>query len=276
MTFDSDIKEYVEKTTPCLHILSICNDDSCHVQYTTSLMGTLSICKQYGVNVSVIFHNTDSCVPRARNNLIAKSMSNPNITHMMLIDTNIQWNPYDVLKMLLNNKMIVGGICPNTHYAWEKIIQTESMENVCKQLREKNPHIIPPNIPNDEIIQNRIMNYSVAIRDGPLTVEDNVTDVDQFGLGFVLIHRRVIETLQQAFPSTFYRDSTAFLKTDEEKKHAYALFEQVVENGEFLTQDEVFCRRWKNVGGAIYANITLQLNRIGSHKFNGQFLRSII
>ena len=86
--------------------------------------------------------------------------------------------------------------------------------------------------------------------------------------------REVQAELANAEPEEALR--RAFLKTDEEKKHAYALFEQVVENGEFLTQDEVFCRRWKNVGGAIYANITLQLNRIGSHKFNGQFLRSII
>lgn len=61
-------------------------------------------------------------VSRARNNLIGTAMLDQSITHFIFIDGDIVWNPLDVVKLVLSNELVIGGIYPKKNYKFNKII----------------------------------------------------------------------------------------------------------------------------------------------------------
>ena len=85
------------------------------IQYQ-SLMRTMEFFRKLGIVLKVEFCKNDSLVSRARNNLIARAMSDKTATHFMFIDNDITWEPNDILKLLLSEKELVGGIYVDVPY----------------------------------------------------------------------------------------------------------------------------------------------------------------
>ena len=90
-----------------------------------------------------------------------------------------------------------------------------------------------------------------------------------------MIKRNVIEKMQKGFPYTKYVDDVNFLNGDE-NINAYALFDCGVENNHYYSEDWLFCERWTNMNGSIWANISINLNQIAPHNYQGSFYNSII
>lgn len=271
--FTAKLIEYIERRKPHIGILTPCYNSMCYTHYVSALLQTTQLCKQYGIQTTIEFCNTDSLIPRARNNMLAKSMSDRTITHFLFIDADIQWSPPDVLRLLLDDEMIIGGIYPKKQYAWKKMENTPNLYEHCIAKQQSHPNLQASPY---EWFQNHLLEYNFHSTESTLTIEHNKMEVAHLPTGFMMIQRPVIETLQQAFPSTLYQDDMGYLHTEEEKKNAYALFDCSVENGQYMSEDWLFCERWRQLGGKIYANITIQLNHIGVHTFQGNFLRSII
>ena len=91
----------------------------------------------------------------------------------------------------------------------------------------------------------------------------------------MMIQRKVIEKMSQAFPSTKYTDDVGYLRGDE-NNFAYALFDCGVENGHYLSEDWMFCNRWSNMGGQIYAEVSICLTHIGPEHYKGCYMASLI
>jgi len=41
--------------------------------------------------------------------------------------------------------------------------------------------------------------------------------------------------------------------------------------GEYLSEDDAFCRRWLDLGGGIRLDLKSELTHYGSHPFRGRF-----
>ena len=82
----------------------------------TCLMNTIELFRTVGFSLQVEFCKGDSLIPRARNNLVARAMNDPNMTHVMFIDNDITWNPVDLFKLILADKHLIGGIYPLKNY----------------------------------------------------------------------------------------------------------------------------------------------------------------
>ena len=89
-----------------------------------------------------------------------------------------------------------------------------------------------------------------------LSVVQNIAEVHHIPCGFMMIRREALETMQKAFPSTKYTDDTSSL-TPAEQPFAYALFDCDVMDGHYLSEDWLFCERWKKMGGKVHAHISL-------------------
>ena len=124
-----NIIDYINKSKPHLIILTPCYNSSMYVTYTESLLQTMFMCKDLGINATVHFCRNDSLVSRARNNLIAKAMSIPTATHFLFIDADITWSPFDILKLLVADKHIVGGIYPIKNYEFDKLAANPNAVN---------------------------------------------------------------------------------------------------------------------------------------------------
>jgi len=273
ISLDDKIKSYVQENSPCVYILTPCFASLCYVNFVSCLMNTIALFRQYGVELVVEFCRNDSLVSRARNNLVARAMSNPKMTHMIFIDNDITWDPLDILKLMVSDKHIVGGIYPLKNYNWNKI--TAGPNAVANMIERKNASQFSSMIDDESMIQYNLLKYNVNYLSTTLNIEKNLTKVKHIATGFMMIQRNVIEKMSAAFPSTKYVDDVQFLK-DNENEFAYALFDCGVEEGHYFSEDWLFCHRWTKMGGFIWADISINLTHTGIEDYRGCYLATII
>lgn len=270
-SIDSKIKKYTEDNKVYLYILTPCYGGICYVNYIQCLINTRELLKLYNINVEVLFCKNDSLVTRARNNLIAKAMYDEKMTHVLFIDNDITWDPIDILKLILGDKDIIGGIYPMKSYNWEKLSDPTFIN---KQLQKKNNSFFK-NTPDSVMIQHGLLDYNLNYKSKNLSIKNNIIEVKHIATGFMLIKRNAINVLIKAYPSTKYTDDVSFL-TGDENKYAYALFDCGVEDDHYYSEDWLFCHRWEKNNGSIYADVTINLTHTGTNHFNGSLLSNII
>jgi hypothetical protein len=273
ITFEQKVKNYISTRNPSLTILTPCYGSMCYVNYVTCLIQTLQLFKEIGFLVKVEFCRNDSLVSRARNNLIAKAMNDLTTTHFMFIDSDIAWNPVDILRLIISDKPLIGGIYPIKNYNWNTLIETK--DSVQDWLANKRKSQINVVCSDKQFIQTKLLRFNMNNIGNVLEVENNLTKVKHLPTGFMLIQRNVIEKMSLAFPSTKYTDDVGFLHGDE-NKHAYALFDCGVEEGHYFSEDWLFCTRWSKMGGQIWIDVTINLNHTGIEDYNGSFLASLV
>jgi hypothetical protein len=196
-------------------------------------------------------------------------MNDPKMTHILFIDADIIWNPYDIIKMLMNEKQIVGGAYPLKNYHWER----NTPEMITKLIEKKNNSVFNK-IPDENLIQTILLDYNVNYLSNDIKIENNLTQVRHLANGFLMIERNVIEKMSIAFEHTKYKDDIGAL-SPEENKFAYGLFDCAVEDGHYLSEDWLFCHRWRKMGGDVWLNVSIQLSHIGNEIYNGSYLHSI-
>ena len=219
------------------------------------------------------FCKNDSLVTRARNNLVAKAMSDDTVTHLMFIDNDITWDPVNIIKLIIANKPIVGGIYPLKKYNWEKL--ANDPEYIKKMIEKKNNSRVKNIMDDDLLVQYSLLNYNLNHIGNSIKIENNLTEVRHVATGFMMIKRGVIEKMSEAFPHTKYTDDVNYLE-EHENKYAYALFDCGVEGGHYLSEDWLFCNRWKKIGGKVYIDVSINLSHTGIEQYNGSFLSTII
>ncbi len=275
--FDELIKKFVLDNKPSLHILTPCFGGMCHVNYVTCLSNTQTLCQFYGIELHVMFMQRDSLVTRARNNLVAKSMAIPTMTHIMFIDNDITWDPLDVIKLLLADKDIVGGIYPLKNYNWNKLIPTDADANPIKtMIDQKNKSQVIQHIPDALFIQHKLLNYNVNYLSSSIQINNNLTQVKHLATGFMMIRRNVIDKLFVEYAHLKYVDDVHALISEKEQANAYALFDCEVIDNHYYSEDWLFCHRWSKLQGEIWIDISIKLTHTGTEHFDGNYMASII
>lgn len=122
----------------------------------------------------------ESLIPRGRNNLMAKMMSNQASTHFMFIDADIRFQPESILQMIAYDKEVIGGLYPK---------------------------------------KSLPINYVINLKP-QVTVQGDIYTVDTMGTGFLLFKRSVYEKLIKAHPETKYVDDIGLGKQFEPMMYA--------------------------------------------------------
>ena len=273
ISLNEQIRIYIETYHPCVAILTPCYGSTCFVNYVSSLMSTIALFSQLKIPLKVEFCRNDSLVSRARNNLIAKAMSDTKVSHMLFIDNDITWQPMDIVKLIVSNKPIVGGVYPIKHYDWSKL--TDSPDTVQQWIQAKNASQLKDLASDVDIVQQKMVRYNINHLSDTLEIRNNLARVKHLATGFMMIKREVIEKMAKAFPSTKYVDDVGFLKP-EENAWAYALFDCGVEEGHYCSEDWMFCNRWSKMGGQVFIDVSINLNHTGIEDFKGSFIGSLV
>lgn len=268
---DSQIKDFVQKYSPSLHILTPCYGGVCNVSFMLSIINTIKLLEKYNIPVQLTTC-CDSLISRARNNLIARAMSDPKMTHMIFIDSDISWNPSDVLSLLMKNKLLSGGLYPMKNIMWENILQENYVQSV---LEKKNKHGYFSQLSDASFLEANLLKYNWNLLDKSVEIRGNLMPVRHLATGFMMIRRETIMYMQKAFPSTKYTCDINFL-TEKENEHAFALFDCTVIDGHYYSEDWLFSERWNKLGGKIYADVTIALTHSGMYHYKGSFLSKIM
>lgn len=270
---DIKIKSYVEEHKPIVCILTPCYGSMCYVNYVYCLIKTKEVFEMYGIGLKIEFCKNDSLISRARNNLIAKAMAMKNITHMMFIDNDITWDPINIIKLIIADKPITGGIYPLKKYNWGTISKNRNFIN--EMIERKNNSNMKDFFDDDALIQYRMLNYNVNYFNNEVKIEKNLAEVRHIATGFMLIKRGVIEKMMEAYPSTKYVDDVHFLEKNE-NDYAYALFDCGVEDNHYLSEDWMFCSRWTKMGGKLWIDVSINLSHTGIEDFHGSLLSTFV
>lgn len=202
-----------------------------------SMIKFVIYCSKMGINFSFDTMSNESLIPRGRNSLSAKFMENKIATHLMWIDSDIKFEAEDIFKLLLHDRDIVGGLYPKKTFPIDYVVN------------------VSPDVVNEH---------------GQIKVENGLMKVSRMGTGFMLIKREVFEKMYQAYPQTKYTNNIGL-----DKKYdpfMYALFDTGInpDSGEYVSEDYLFCDRWRAIGGECYVDPSIQLSHSGFHVYPGK------
>lgn len=155
-----------------LHIGIPCYGGQVSEPTMTSLLRFILLAQQAGLNWSLDTMVNESLVTRARNNLMAKMMTNKSATHFMFIDADIRFQPESILQMMACDKEVIGGLYPKK--------------------------ALP-------------VNYVINLKP-ETKVQGDIFTVDTMGTGFLLFKREVYEKLCAAHPECKYVDDVGLGK----------------------------------------------------------------
>lgn len=270
--FIEQVKAYIKINNPQLCILTPCYGGMCNVNYLESLLQTISVCSQLTIPVCIEFCKNDSLISRARNNLIAKAMNNPKITHIIFIDSDISWNPLEVLKLLISDKPLIGGAYPLKKYNWSSLVNEHAnTSNIVQSILNKKKNL--KMMSDEDVLQCNMVSYNLNYLENVIQIEDNVAKVKHVATGFMMIQRNTLTTMMNSYPETKYTDDIGVL-TAEENNYAYSLFDCAVIDQHYYSEDWLFCHRWSKLGNDVWVDVSVNLNHSGMVEFRGSLLAS--
>ncbi len=84
------------------------------------------------------------------------------------------------------------------------------------------------------------------------------------GTGCVVIAREVFEAIKEAEPDNWYEDN------GNPGSKIYNFFEDKIEKNLRWTEDYVFCRKWRKLGGEIWVDPEFYLDHVGQRVWSGK------
>ena len=203
-------------------------------QFFLSMFRTSQTLMRNGINFRITTLRNESLVTRARNILTAMFLES-DCTHLMFIDSDIEFSDESVLRALAYDKPIMAAAYPKKALPIQYAINFKFVDQNTKQIR----------------------------------VENGAVEVLDASTGFFLIKREVIEKMIAEYPELHYRNDS---NIDEKfNKYCYSLFDTIhdPDDNRYLSEDYTFCRRWQKIGGEIWLDPNTKLNHVGSYTFEG-------
>ena len=97
--------------------------------------------------------------------------------------------------------------------------------------------------------------------------DDAKAEVERIGTGFLLMKREVFSRMAEGMPELKYTDDCGLDPSIND--HLYAFFEcGLFGEKVFMSEDWLFCNRWRNLGGRIFISKRFALTHVGTYAFS--------
>lgn len=195
-------------------------DGRIDVWFANSLVNTIRMTPEDTVIIPV-YMAYDSLVQRARNDLVKLALDEE-FDDLIFIDSDQEWNPEWVIKLLNHDADVVGGTV---------------------------------------VKKSEIAAFNVKALDSGLKLEENgLMEVACVGTGFLRISRQALKDVWEI--SQEYEN---------EGRTCRMVFDVKVIDGKLVSEDNVFCNKWRDLGGKVYIDPSMTCNHIGVKKYVGNF-----
>ena len=231
-----------------LFVATPCYGGLVNEKYTQSLINLTSKAMQYGMGFGYFTRSNESLITRARNDLMFTFLQTP-ATHLMFIDADINFNADDVFKLISHDKDVMTGAYPTKIIDWDKMANSRNK--------------------TVSGLQDSSVRYSSGFNNK--TNKDGLLEVSYGATGFMLIKREVIQKMIKHYPETMYIPEV-YDDPSQAGMQKYALFDTMIYEGKYLSEDYTFCHRWQQMGGKIYIDPTIVLDHVGTYTFKGTIL----
>ena len=236
----------------------------CAGSYTKSCTDLAALCVKYGVECRFFYLFNESLITRARNYLADEFMRS-DCTHLLFLDSDIGFDPNDVIAMLALQSIesdydIMCAPYPKKTIAWEKI-----KDAVDQGYADQDPNNLERLV--GDFVFNPASGKSQMLLNEPVEVMEG-------GTGFMMIQKRAFEKFDKAYPQQKYTPDHVRTKHFDGSRQIMAYFDTVIdeESNRYLSEDYMFCQWARKAGVKVYLCPWMRTTHMGSYFFGGSLV----
>jgi len=267
---------------------------ACAGMFTRSIADLSAVCAKYQIPLQLYFLFNESLITRARNYCVDEFLRSE-ATHLMFIDSDIGFNPQDVLALLAlmtdeSPYDVMGGPYPKKCISWEKIKQA-----VDKGVADKDANVL------EKYVGDYVFNPKGSQKEIPI---GSPVEVMEIGTGFMMVRRKTFEDYKKAYPHLSYKPDHVRTEHFDGSREIHAYFDCVIDRGygyenlhqlladvaagkadvelakkmiegektsskRYLSEDYMFCYNVERMGARVWFCPWMQLQHVGSYVFGG-------
>ena len=255
------VRQYLLKNKVKIIFGTPCFGGMLHNGYFQSMLELAVNFTKLNISFEMMTIGNESLIQRARNGIVAKFMADSSATHLMFIDADITFSWINIVKLLLCGKELCGGCYPKKCFNWDKI----------KHQIQKNPAL------NDDELMAKSLDYvfnPIYHKEGEnvvIKLNNGMAQVKDIGTGFMLINKSVINKMIKKYPDTKFVNNVAGYGQNNVGDFFYALFDCCIDpvSKVYLSEDYLFCKRWIDIGGELWLDLSTNLNHTGIIDYKG-------
>tara|TARA_B110000977_G_scaffold15056_1_gene18567 strand:+ start:1274 stop:2140 length:867 start_codon:yes stop_codon:yes gene_type:complete len=235
---------------------------NCSGSYTKSCTDLAMMCAANGITIKFYYLFNESLIQRARN-YVADEFMRSDCTHLVFIDSDIAFNPKDVLGLLavqLKDPDLYNIVCgpyPKKTIAWEKVKAA-----VDKGKADESPFEL------DQYTADYVFNPVNKL--GSFNLGEPL-EIGEGGTGFMCIPRATFERYKEAYPEYSYKPDHARTENFDGTNEIMAYFDCIIDpvSKRYLSEDYFFCHKAREAGMKVWMAPWMQINHIGTYIFKG-------
>ena len=233
----------------------------CAGMYARSIADLSAMCASYKIPLQLYYLFNESLITRARNYCVDEFLRS-GATHLMFIDSDIGFNPQDVLALLAmqddaSEFDVIGGPYPKKCISWEKIKLA-----VDKGVADEDPNQL------EKFVGDYVFNPKANTKEIPI---GKPVEVLEIGTGFMMIRRRTFEKYEAAFPQLHYKPDHVRTEHFDGSREIMAYFDCIIDpqTKRYLSEDYMFCYNVQKAGMKVWFCPWMQMQHVGTYVFGG-------
>lgn len=234
---------------------------ACQGLYTKSIADLSALCVKNGIELRFYFLFNESLITRARN-YCADEFIRSDCTHLMFIDSDVGFDPKDVLAMLAMQSEesefdILCGPYPKKCISWEKIVTA-----VNKGFADEDPNQL------DKFVGDYVFNPANGTTSFGIY---EPVEVLESGTGFMMIKKSVFAKFADAYPKQLYTPDHVRTEHFDGSRQIMAYFDTPIceETNRYLSEDYMFCAWSRKAGMKVWLCPWIKLTHTGMYIFGG-------
>lgn len=240
-----------------IYLATPCYGGLANIRYMRSVLDLQAACQARGVGLTVDLSGGDALITRARSMFAAKFLAS-DCTHLFFVDADIGFSPDQVFRLLDADRDVAGGVYPTKGVDWDKA-RAAAAAGLADLMAASVGYVV----------------RFIASVDNSVEVDEaGFAPVSYVGTGFMMLKRRALQAVVDAHP-----ELRAHLGDfgGREVEEAVMVFECMIEpeTGRHLSEDYAFCRRWRDLGGEIFADFHGRLTHVGPFAFTGSLMDAV-
>ena len=234
---------------------------ACAGMYARSIADLAAICAKYEIPLQLYYLFNESLITRARNYCVDEFLRS-DATHLMFIDSDIGFNPQDVIALLAlqtdeSEYDIIGGPYPKKCISWEKIKIA-----VDKGFADEDPNNL------EKFVGDYVFNPKGGAKEIPINAP---VEVMELGTGFMMIRRKTFDVYKEAYPHLSYKPDHIRTAAFDGSREIHAYFDCIIDpvSKRYLSEDYMFCYNTEKAGMKVWLCPWMSMQHVGSYNFGG-------
>ena len=233
----------------------------CAGMYARSIADLSAICTRYGISLQLYYLFNESLITRARNYCVDEFMRS-DATHLMFIDSDIGFNPNDVIALLAlqddeSPYDVIGGPYPKKCISWEKIKLA-----VDKGVADEDANVL------EKFVGDYVFNPKGGQQEIPI---GKPVEVMEIGTGFMMVRRKTFEKYKETYPELSYKPDHVRTEAFDGSREIHAYFDCIIDpvSKRYLSEDYNFCYHVEKMGLKVWLCPWMSMHHVGSYIFGG-------